>query len=81
MTLDLDRLSRADLEALASYKLWEEMRIGARDSKAAIAAADRQWLTAFLKLSGERIAHAAFDGALLVEARGYYHRFVQRAAA
>jgi hypothetical protein len=71
MTLDLDRLPRVDLEALAAFKLWAEMRIDPGECRGAIVAADQEWLLAFLKHSGLHIAMAPLDGALLSLARSH----------
>ena len=45
------------------------MRIDARESSPAIRAADQNWLVAFLKHGGDRIALTPLDTAILRRAR------------
>lgn len=67
--LNLERLSRTDLEALAAFKLWEEMSIDLRECNGAIETADHEWLLAFVKHGGEHIAMTPLDAHALLEAR------------
>jgi hypothetical protein len=67
--LNLERLPRPDLEALAAFKLWVEMGIDLTECDPAIGAAELEWILAFLKHGGPHIALAPLDGAALSHAR------------
>jgi hypothetical protein len=70
-TLNLERLTRTDLEALAAFKLFEEIGIGIHECREAVRSADGGWLLAFLRHGGDRIASARLDGRLLSRARAH----------
>lgn len=70
--LDLRRLSRPDLEALAALKLWEEVHVCAREARAALGAASAAWLTVFLEQGAPCIGETPLDERVLARARAYY---------
>lgn len=79
--LDLRRLQRPDLEALASLKLWEELGVSVRDAIPLLTDVSASWLSTFLENGAPCIGSMILDARTLVRARKFYARVVEPAVA